>query len=110
MSRLTVLYNGRKIGTVPTSARSVLEKLARARGDRVANRASNVAGFLDSSGTFHPIRKSVDYSARRAGETGRKRRQFGRPEIRGRRRNARRPRKLKFGSPAWRKKYMRKRR
>ena len=30
----------------------------------------NIAqGFVDSSGVFHPIRASVDYNARRAGES-----------------------------------------
>ena len=68
MSGLSVLIDGRKIGSIPAGARKVVARIARLRGFTVQSSANR----------------------------------------RRKRNKARRPRKLKFGSPAWRKKYMRK--
>ena len=66
------LFRGRSsnpIGTASFFGRS--HKAANATGRRYLRNIA--AGFYDDEGIFHPLRASYDYSAKRAGEGGRKR-------------------------------------
>lgn len=49
-----------------------------------AARHKNVAGFMDASGAFHPLRESGDYDRDRAGETGGKARRTRSKKTKGR--------------------------
>jgi hypothetical protein len=70
------------------------KKSACAKASKFFRRQRNVAqGFYDSKGVFHPIRASSDYSASRAGETGRKKKKRSKAKARrskSRKRKARR--------------------